>query len=106
MNTMSPGAPSAWRDGGVRVGDTIEAGDGPFYMTLAVEFVGNSIMIQLPYSLKAKSMWSATSGWRWRLTSGIHRVAIRDVEVALEAGTSMRATCWRTFEAWYSVLSR
>ncbi len=65
----------------VRVGDTVEAGHGPFHMTLAVEFVGNAITIQLPYvEGEVEVVGHAVGGGG--LTSGIHRVAIRDVEVA------------------------
>ncbi len=65
----------------VRVGDTVEAGDGPFHMTVAVEFVGNAITIQLPYvDGEVEVIGQAVGGGG--LTSGIHRVAIRDVEVA------------------------
>ncbi len=68
-------------DGGVRVGDAIEAGEGPFSMTLAVEFVGNSIMIQLPYGEGEVDVVGHKLGGGG-LTSGIHRVVLRDVEVA------------------------
>jgi hypothetical protein len=68
-------------DGGVRVGDTVEAGQGPFLMTVAVEFVGNAVTIQLPYvDGEVEVMGRALGGGG--LTSGVHRVAIRDVEVA------------------------
>jgi len=69
----------------VRVGDAVETGEGPFYMTLAVEFVGNAIMIQLPYDLGEVDVVGHAVGGGG-LTSGIHRVAIRDVEVVLEYG--------------------
>ncbi len=68
-------------DGGVRVGDAVEPGEGPFYMTVAVEFVGNAVMIQLPYGEGEVDIVGHAVG-AGGLTSGIHRVAIRDVEVA------------------------
>jgi len=67
-------------DGVVRVGDTVETGEGPFFMTLAVEFVGNAIMIQLPYGEGEVDVVGHAVGGGGP-TSGIHRVAIRDVEV-------------------------
>lgn len=70
----------------VRVGDAVEAGTGPFYMTLAVEFVGNAIMIQLPYGEGEVDVVGRGGGGG--PTSGIHRVVIRDVEVALMTGTA------------------
>ena len=68
-------------DNAVRVGDAVETGTGPFYMTLAVEFVGNAVMIQLPYGEGEVDVVGHAVGGGG-LTSGIHRVAIRDVEVA------------------------
>ncbi len=68
-------------DGGVRVGDTIEAVPGPFAMTLAIEFVGNAIMIQLPYGEGEVDVVGHKVGGGG-LSSGIHRVVLRDVEVA------------------------
>ena len=71
----------------VRVGDTVEAAEGPFHMTLAVEFVGNAIMIQLPYGEGEVDVVGHAIGGGG-LTSGIHRVVIRDIEIAVMTGAA------------------